>query len=202
MRIILVILILGAFALIGTLNTMAFADSGNTQITDLGAQGGVSFDVLDPDGIKTIVKLDDGQSCPEQVIEVNLDCSDPQVTHVDNGPFDGIFCVADGGGIFNVEVTDCQADMSTSTWMITSDTSISHAEATCIENCDPPQPPVVGGEILPIETTTLLLAAAQSPAWLTALTIAALGIGAYVFTRNQNNIRNAKAILRYYLDRF
>jgi len=60
----------------------------------------------------------------------------------------------------------------------------------------------VGGELLPIETTSLLLAAAQSPAWLTALTIAALGIGAFVFTRNQNNIRNAKAILRYYLDRF
>jgi len=201
MRITLVMLILGAFALIGTLNTMAFADSGNTQITDLGAQGGVSFDVLDPDGIKTIVELANGQSCPGQVIEVNLDCSDPQVTHVDNGPFDGIFCIGPDD-LTIVEITDCQADMSTSTWMITSFTIESRAEATCIENCDPPQPPVVGGEILPIETTTLLLAAAQSPAWLTALTITALGIGAYVFTRNQNNIRNAKAILRYYLDRF
>jgi len=62
---------------------------------------------------------------------------------------------------------------------------------------------VVGGEFLPIETTSLLLAAASSPAsWLTTLTIAALGIGAYVFTRNPNNMRNIKIILRDYLDRF
>jgi len=61
---------------------------------------------------------------------------------------------------------------------------------------------VVGGEFLPIETTALLLAAAQSPAsWLTSLTIAALGIGAYVFTRNPSNMRNIKVILRDYLDR-
>jgi len=60
----------------------------------------------------------------------------------------------------------------------------------------------VGGEFLPIETTSLLLAAASSPAgWLTSLTIVALGIGAYVFTRNPNNIRNIKVILRDYLDR-
>jgi hypothetical protein len=62
--------------------------------------------------------------------------------------------------------------------------------------------PVVGGELLPIETTALLLTAAQSPAWITALTIAALGIGAFVFTRNPSNLRNIRAILRYYLDRF
>jgi len=60
----------------------------------------------------------------------------------------------------------------------------------------------VGGEFLPIETTSLLLAAASSPAaWLTSLTIVALGIGAYVFTRNSNNMRNIKVILRDYLDR-
>jgi len=63
--------------------------------------------------------------------------------------------------------------------------------------------PVVGGDFLPIETTSLLLAAASSPAsWLATLTIAALGIGAYVFTRNPNNMRNIKIILRDYLDRF
>jgi len=60
----------------------------------------------------------------------------------------------------------------------------------------------VGGEIIPIETTSLLLAAAQSPAWITSLTIAVLGIGAYVFTRNPSNLRNIKALLGYYLDRF
>jgi len=66
----------------------------------------------------------------------------------------------------------------------------------------PPTTPKVGGEFLPIETTSLLLAAASNPAsWLTSLTIAALAIGAYVFTRNPNNMRNIKVILRDYLDR-
>jgi len=61
----------------------------------------------------------------------------------------------------------------------------------------------VGGEFLPIDSTALLLAAASSPAsWLATLTIAALGIGVYVFTRNPNNMRNIKVILRDYLDRF
>ena len=61
----------------------------------------------------------------------------------------------------------------------------------------------VGGSMLPIDSTALILAATQSPAaWLTTLTIAALGIGAYVFTRNSNNMRNIKVILRDYLDRF
>jgi len=60
----------------------------------------------------------------------------------------------------------------------------------------------VGGEFLPIDPTSLLLAAASSPvSWLTSLTIVALGIGAYVFTRNSNNMRNIKVILRDYLDR-
>ncbi len=61
---------------------------------------------------------------------------------------------------------------------------------------------IVGGESLPIDSTALLLAAAQSPsAWVTSLAIAALGIGAYVFTRNPCNMRNIKVILRDYLDR-
>jgi len=65
------------------------------------------------------------------------------------------------------------------------------------------QPPVVGGEFLPIDSAALLLAAAQSPvSWLATLTIAALGIGAYVFSRNPSNMRNIKVILRDYLDRF
>jgi len=61
----------------------------------------------------------------------------------------------------------------------------------------------VGGETIPIDTTSLLLAAASSTsAMMLAVTITALGIGAYVFTRNPNNVRNIKVILQDYLDRF
>jgi len=60
----------------------------------------------------------------------------------------------------------------------------------------------VGGTSLALDTTSLLLAAASSTSGLmTAITIAALAIGAYVFTRNPNNMRNIKVILRDYLDR-
>jgi len=62
---------------------------------------------------------------------------------------------------------------------------------------------VVGGEFLPIDSTALLLAVASTPAaWLSSLALVALGIAAYVFTRNPNNMKNIKVILRDYLDRF
>ncbi len=65
-----------------------------------------------------------------------------------------------------------------------------------------PETVPVGGEFSPIDSTALLLAAAQSPsAWLSSLALVALGIGAYVFTRNPSNMRNIKVILRDYLDR-
>jgi len=105
------------------------------------------------------------------------------------------------------------AAQSASTWVTqfvpggASVTDLDLADILCVKATKmepiPPTPPTVGGEFLPIETTSLLLAAASSPAsWLTSLTIAALGIGVYVFTRNPNNMRNIKIILRDYLDRF
>jgi len=87
-------------------------------------------------------------------------------------------------------------------------TGLGEADILCVKATKmlptppPPTTPKVGGEFLPIETTSLLLAAASNPAsWLTSLTIAALGIGVYVFSRNPNNMRNIKVILRDYLDR-
>jgi len=63
-------------------------------------------------------------------------------------------------------------------------------------------PGPVGGEFLPIETTALLVAGVQTPlAWM-IYAFSAIGIGAFLFTRNPYNIRNVKVILRDYLDRF
>ncbi len=61
---------------------------------------------------------------------------------------------------------------------------------------------VIGGEIIPIETTSLLLAGAQTPAVWMISALSVLGIGAFWFTRNPYNIRNIKVILQDYLDRF
>ena len=61
---------------------------------------------------------------------------------------------------------------------------------------------VVGGELIPIDSTSLLLAGAQTPiAWM-MYAFSAIGIGAFLFTKNPNNMRNIKVILRDYLDRF
>jgi len=61
--------------------------------------------------------------------------------------------------------------------------------------------PVVGGEIIPLETTSLILAGIQTPAVWMISTFSALGIGAFLLTRNTHNVRNIKVILRDYLDR-
>ena len=61
---------------------------------------------------------------------------------------------------------------------------------------------VVGGELLPLDTTSLLLAGVQTPmAWM-MYAFSAIGVGAFLFVRNPSNIRNVKVILRDYLDRF
>ena len=77
------------------------------------------------------------------------------------------------------------------------DDIVFNVECELFEESEP-----VGGEFLPIDSTALLLAVASTPAaWLSSLALVALGIGAYVFTRNPNNMRNIKVILRDYLDR-
>ena len=110
------------------------------------------------------------------------DISSADETIVNNNSFPGkTTCTV----IFDVELGEGDVVTLTQTIMVTT-----------------PEPPLVGGEFLPIDSAALLLAAAQSPsAWLSSLGLVALGIGAYVFTRNPSNIRNIKVILRDYLDR-
>jgi len=60
---------------------------------------------------------------------------------------------------------------------------------------------VIGGEIIPIESTSLILAGAQSPAVWMISTFSVLGIGAFLVMRNPYNVRNIKVVLQDYLDR-
>ena len=60
----------------------------------------------------------------------------------------------------------------------------------------------VGGEYFTLDTTALLVAGVQTPMALMMYAFSAIGIGAFLFTRNANNIRNVKVILQDYLDRF
>jgi len=73
------------------------------------------------------------------------------------------------------------------------------------EFCDifPDEPEcIVGGELLPLDTTALLVAGATTPFAAYMYVLAALGLGAFWFARNPYNVRNAKAIMSGYLDRF
>ena len=47
----------------------------------------------------------------------------------------------------------------------------------------PPQEPVIGGEIIPIESTSLLLASAQTFSWMIPVVLSVLGIGLFVVSR-------------------
>ena len=51
----------------------------------------------------------------------------------------------------------------------------------------PPQEPVIGGKIIPIETTSLLLAGAQSFSWMIPVLLSGIGIGLFVVSRKSEN---------------
>ena len=45
----------------------------------------------------------------------------------------------------------------------------------------------VGGEIIPIEQTSLILAGAQSYSWMLPVALSILGIGLFVFRKSENS---------------
>jgi len=49
------------------------------------------------------------------------------------------------------------------------------------------EPPVVGGELIPIESTSLLLAGAQSFSWMIPVILSGIGIGLFVVSRKAEN---------------
>jgi len=53
-----------------------------------------------------------------------------------------------------------------------------------IENCKVNGGQVIGGEIIPIETTSLILAGAQTFSWMIPVLLSGIGIGLFVVSRN------------------
>jgi len=147
-----VLVILTAITVIGTLNTMAFADPGNTEITNIFPQGGIAFDVLDTDGIKSVEWVNPGS----ELQVVNANCDEPQTTRQ-------IFVFgtpSDNPGPNTFVITDCQPEMSQTTCeIITGCSNIGNpgCSATCTFD-----PSFIGGEFLPTDSTALMLAGLQS----------------------------------------
>ena len=65
---------------------------------------------------------------------------------------------------------------------VTPDLSIS-----CNGDTPPPDDGVVGGELIPIETTSLLLANAQTFSWMIPVVLSGIGIGLFVVSRKSEN---------------
>lgn len=138
----------------------SFANPGNTMWEYTGEFRDDTFAGLfqlsDPDGLKSVAR--------EGFPETDLSC-------VNGGyglnPFRLLLP-------FVVVVIDCEQDMDTTRWLIEDDPSSDRATITCIEgSCLQ----MVGGELLPIETTSLLLAGAQTFSWMIPVTLSVLGIG-------------------------
>jgi len=64
--------------------------------------------------------------------------------------------------------------------------TVSDMEAVAFE-LDVPPPPPVGGEYLPIDSTSLLVAGAQSFSWMIPVVLSVLGIGLFVVSRKPEN---------------
>jgi len=101
-----VIVILTAITVIGINGNYAYAESGVAQISDITTQGGVGFDVLDPDGVESVVFISNAQgSTPTPTENIPIpSCPNPLLMSF------GFFTwpqleAFDGPSIFHI--TDC-----------------------------------------------------------------------------------------------
>ncbi len=183
-----------------TLQSMSIVDASTTELCDLDGTSGrsLAFNPVDgflyhynvSDELQRIVDTTTGAGNSCGVIDIPTTESSQFSTALTFRTQTGVFLMGeDGTNFFTLSAAGTGPDF-------VGDIDVQPRGFAIIDNTP------VGGEFLPIDSTALLLAAAQSPvAWLSSLALVALGIGAYVFTRKPNNMRNIKVILRDYLDR-
>jgi len=181
-----VLVILTAITVIGINGNYAYAESGVAQISDITSQGGVGFDVIDPDGTESVVFISNAQASTPAPTENIPDPTCPNPLEMSFGFFDWPESQGTNGpSVF--EITDCSAPPVTYSCEVFHPTGSSEGRmgtCTCIENCDSQQPKTpVGGEFLPIKTTSLLLAGAQSFSWMIPVILSGIGIGLFVVSR-------------------
>ena len=96
----------------------------------------------------------------------------------------GNAAVTGGNALIQNQVVFTLAGVGLST---VSNVSFQYGTALTEPNCTPPVPPTenppVGGQMVPIESTALLLAGAQSTTWLIPLVLSAAGIGLVLVRR-------------------
>jgi len=108
----------------------AYAESGVAQISDITSQGGVGFDVLDPDGVESVVFISNAQGSTPTPIENIPIPSCPNPLLMSFGFFDWPESQGtDGPSIF--EITDCSTPPVIYTCEVFHDTGIGLRIGTC-----------------------------------------------------------------------
>jgi len=172
-----VLVILTAITVIGINGNYAYAESGVAQISDITSQGGVGFDVIDPDGVGSVVFISNAQGespTPTENIPTNPPCPNPLLMSFGFFTWDQPQNF-DGPSIF--EITDCSIPPVTYTCEVLHPSSGTGGFGICTSTT------LVGGEIIPIEQTSLLLASAQTFSWMIPVILSVLGIGLFVVSR-------------------
>ncbi len=90
------------------------------------------------------------------------------------------------GGIFNPAADACLDPTSNSAPICPVDEPFNSATDLC-ETQASQTPQVIGGEIIPIDATSLLLANTQSFSWMIPVVLSVLGIGLFVVSRKSEN---------------
>ena len=138
----------------------AFANPGNTEIEFLGPSPiqpttHTNYLITDPDGLLEFSTQFE-QNTPLGCIVATT------------------FSVSNTALPLSLTLVDCETDGDTTTWELTA------TGVTCISGSCLPQ--VIGGKLLPLDTTALLLAGAQmNAAWIVPLALSVIGIGVGIY---------------------
>jgi len=134
----------------------AFAEPGNTEVIfDQFFNGFSELTINDPDGIAQIERID---------FDLTFHGCSTNVS-----PF-GVLVPR------NIIVKDCQDPQDVTEWLVTQD-GVTCVSGSCLSQ-------LVGGTLIPIDTTSLLLVGAQSTAsWMIPAIIASVGIALVILRK-------------------
>jgi hypothetical protein len=101
-----------------------------------------------------------------------------------------LICDPASGSLFPVGITtvtctaeDPSGNISQASFTITVNLVEECPPGTTPPDCEPIDGKVIGGELIPIESTSLLLAGAQSFSWMIPVVLSVLGIGLFAVSR-------------------
>ena len=162
---------------------------GNTQTA---YAGGIVSCGLDPEDVDVILAPNEPSQvilkkidCNAGILSVDIDAKDCENSGIDIS-FDNTFINPNfdwrGDETITNDDNAVPGDVICSiSFGVTS--QIGTVELPQIITITTPEPTVVGGELLPINSTALLLAGAQSFSWMIPVIVSAVGIGLFVVSR-------------------